>query len=42
MFEASYRYEDEAILPSIRGKAWVCSLAQLLLDETDPFAWGIR
>ncbi len=32
----------EKILPSIRGKAFVNAEATLLLDERDPFVWGMR
>ncbi|MES2161776.1 MAG: 4-hydroxyproline epimerase [Pseudomonadota bacterium] len=42
VFEASYRYRGEQLIPSIRGRAWVNSQAHLLLDPTDPFVWGIR
>ena len=42
VFEASYRYRGEQLIPSIRGKAWVNAQAQLILDPTDPFVWGIR
>lgn len=42
VFEASYRYRGEQLIPSIRGRAWVNSQAQLMLDPTDPFVWGIR
>ncbi|PXX40276.1 4-hydroxyproline epimerase [Undibacterium pigrum] len=43
VFEASYRYtEDGKLLPSLRGSAFVNAEAQLLLDERDPFVWGIR
>ncbi|OWW22961.1 4-hydroxyproline epimerase [Noviherbaspirillum denitrificans] len=44
VFEASYRRGDTAgrILPSIRGRAHVNAQATLLLDESDPFIWGIR
>ncbi|MES3020963.1 MAG: 4-hydroxyproline epimerase [Pseudomonadota bacterium] len=41
VFEASYRYQDGQLMPSIRGKAWVNAQAQLIVDEADPFAWGI-
>jgi 4-hydroxyproline epimerase len=41
VFDASYRYDGERIMPSIRGKAWVNATAQLLFDESDPFVWGI-
>ncbi|MYM93744.1 4-hydroxyproline epimerase [Duganella vulcania] len=42
VFEAAYRYRGEQLIPSIRGRAWVNSQAQLILDPTDPFVWGIR
>ena len=42
VFDASYRIEDGQILPSIRGRAHVNAEASLLLDESDPFVWGIR
>ncbi|OFA02677.1 4-hydroxyproline epimerase [Duganella sp. HH101] len=42
VFEASYSYRGELLIPSIRGRAWVNAQAQLILDPTDPFVWGIR
>jgi 4-hydroxyproline epimerase len=42
VFEGSYRMRDGQLLPSIRGKAWVNAQAQLILDPSDPFVWGIR
>ncbi|MQA39786.1 4-hydroxyproline epimerase [Rugamonas aquatica] len=42
VFEASYSYRGELLIPSIRGRAWVNAQAQLILDPTDPFIWGIR
>lgn len=45
VFEASYRRDEntpDRILPSIRGRAFVNAEAVLLLDEHDPFIWGIR
>ncbi|MBI3417148.1 MAG: proline racemase family protein [Verrucomicrobia bacterium] len=44
-FTGSFRWEDEAtgrILPSVTGTAFVTGEATLLLDENDPFCWGIR
>lgn len=44
-FKASYRWADRArgiIIPTITGEASVNSEATLLLDERDPFCWGIR
>lgn len=40
-FEASYEMASEQLIPTIRGSAWVCGEATLLIDERDPFAWGI-
>jgi 4-hydroxyproline epimerase len=41
VFEASYRRHGERVLPSIRGTAWVIARGELILDERDPFVWGI-
>ncbi len=42
VFEASYRYRGDQLIPSIRGQAWVNAQANLVLDPSDPFVWGIR
>lgn len=46
VFEASYQILEAApsqtILPSIKGLAFVNAEATLLLDQADPFIWGIR
>jgi len=42
VFEASYRYRNDQLIPSIRGRAWVNARAELMLDPSDPFVWGIR
>lgn len=43
VFEASYHIAaDGKLLPSLRGSAFVNAEASLLLDERDPFVWGIR
>ena len=42
VFEASYRYDGERLMPSIRGRAWVNAESSLILDPSDPFIWGIR
>jgi 4-hydroxyproline epimerase len=42
VFEAWYRREGDAILPSIRGRAWVNARAELIVQSGDPFAHGIR
>lgn len=44
-FVGSYRWLDRAtgkIIPTITGSAFVTGEAALLLDESDPFCWGIR
>jgi len=44
-FSASYRWLDRAagkVIPSITGTAFVNAESTLLLDERDPFCWGIR
>jgi proline racemase len=44
-FVGSYRWLDRAagrIIPQITGTAHVTGEATLLLDERDPFCWGIR
>ena len=46
-FRASYERETAAgegarIIPTLRGSAYVCAEATLLIDDADPFAWGIR
>jgi 4-hydroxyproline epimerase len=41
-FTASYRRSGDRIIPTITGRAWVNAEATLILDETDPFCWGIR
>jgi len=42
IFEGSVRVVDGAIRPTIRGRAFVNAEATLILDESDPFCWGIR
>jgi 4-hydroxyproline epimerase len=42
LFEGSVQVERGAILPTIRGRAFVNAEASLILDERDPFCWGIR
>lgn len=41
-FTGRYRREGEKIFPTITGSAYVNSEATLLLDERDPFCWGIK
>lgn len=45
VFTGSYRWEDRAkgiTIPTVTGKAHVNAEATLLLDEADPFCWGIE
>ncbi|NRF67348.1 proline racemase family protein [Aquincola sp. S2] len=50
VFEARYRWADadadpqadRAVLPEITGRAHVNAEGQLLLDDADPFCWGIQ
>jgi 4-hydroxyproline epimerase len=42
VFEGSVSIRDGQIFPRIRGRAYVNSEAQLILDDADPFVWGIR
>ncbi|MGV8918638.1 MAG: 4-hydroxyproline epimerase [Pseudomonas sp.] len=44
-FEGSYEWQTEGepqIIPTIRGRAHISAEATLLLEDDDPFAWGIR
>ena len=41
-FEASYVLENNEIIPTLHGRAHMSAEATLLIDPTDPFAWGIR
>jgi 4-hydroxyproline epimerase len=34
--------EGVRIVPTLRGSAYVCGEATLLINDADPFAWGIR
>jgi proline racemase len=41
VFEAQYVPGEHGVLPRITGTAHVTAKGQLLLDESDPLAWGI-
>jgi 4-hydroxyproline epimerase len=42
-FEASYEAgENGQVIPTIRGRAHLSAEATLLVEEDDPFGWGIR
>ncbi|MDQ5980297.1 MAG: 4-hydroxyproline epimerase, partial [Verrucomicrobiota bacterium] len=40
-FRAKYRRQGDKVVPTITGTAHVTADATLLLDPTDPFAWGM-
>ncbi|YCH26477.1 proline racemase family protein [Pseudomonas sp. D2-5] len=42
LFEGSYQWLGDKVIPTIRGRAHISAEATLLLDSDDPFAWGIR
>jgi 4-hydroxyproline epimerase len=41
-FQARYQWEGERIRPFITGRAYLTADSTLLIDEHDPFAWGIQ
>ncbi len=41
VFEASFRLQGDLILPRISGKAFITAETTILIDDADPFAWGI-
>ena len=41
MFEASYRLEDDQLIPRITGSAFLCAESKLIFDSKDPFRSGI-
>jgi 4-hydroxyproline epimerase len=41
VFAGSYQRDGDRILPRISGEAYITSEATLLIDDADPFAWGI-
>ncbi len=42
VFEASITVKQGIVFPHIRGSAFVTSEGQLIIDDNDPFQWGIR
>ncbi|MFN7946607.1 MAG: 4-hydroxyproline epimerase [Blastocatellia bacterium] len=42
VFEGSIRVDGDKVCPTIKGSAFVNAEATLILDEHDPFCWGIR
>jgi len=41
VFDGSVNVVDGAILPTIRGTAYVTAESMLIVDERDPFCWGL-
>jgi 4-hydroxyproline epimerase len=41
-FAATFRRQDGKVLPTITSAAFVNAQSTLLLDDQDPFCWGIR
>ncbi len=41
-FEASYQMEGDLLIPTLRGRAFMSAEATLLIEENDPFGWGIQ
>ena len=42
VLEGRYRLAGNGVIPTIRGRAFICAQGSLLLDTNDPFQWGIR
>lgn len=42
VFEASYQFQEDRIIPSITGSAYITSESRLLFDPADPFRAGIH
>lgn len=40
-FQGRYERDGERIRPFITGRAYMTADSTLLIDEQDPFAWGI-
>jgi proline racemase len=42
IFKRSIIIRDRDLFPCIKGSAFITSEARLIIDDKDPFAWGIR
>jgi 4-hydroxyproline epimerase len=42
VFEASYERDGDRIVPTLRGRAYISAEATLLIEDDDPYGWGIR
>jgi len=41
IFEGHVQVIDGQVIPFIKGAAFITAEAQLVIDERDPFCWGI-
>lgn len=41
-FTGSFRWDSDRIVPTITGRAFINGETTLLLDDNDPFCWGIE
>ena len=41
VFDAQYELVEGQVVPTLRGRAYVCAEATLVIADDDPFAWGI-
>ena len=42
VFRGRFHQQGDRIQPTITGTAFITAEATLLLNESDPFCWGIR
>lgn len=42
VFTASYQRDGDRIVPTLRGRAHISAEATLLIEDDDPYGWGIR
>ena len=42
VFEARYSRDGDKIIPTLRGRAHMSAESTLLIEDDDPFGWGIR
>jgi 4-hydroxyproline epimerase len=42
IFDGSITIRDRTLFPRIKGSAFITSEAHLIIDDKDPFGWGIR
>jgi len=42
IFEGAIRQQGDDLIPTIKGSAYITAESTLVLDQCDPFRWGIR